>query len=293
MTLDDIWSDFTGAMAEADLMLRKTRSATKAEMELLVKNEQAMKQYEDDASRPVSMHNFTFRDIKTGEHIFYDQRDLSAEEAKRHLLLRKNKQYQWLLVEAYEAFEKFLLHVYAHVGATCQDCWPMKDYGNVTITESAEKAFPWYLEQSKKKKDLPHSILTALRKKFSALSAVEMNNYLSVHLGFAVALTANLRHQIVHARGWTRSKDDFIAETAKVVGAYNNGNIPEQLSAFAKTFFGVGHYDGMIALLEIRTEPNLPIEMYTCRVGILFEVLLGYGHALVDLVRPSISDNAA
>ncbi|NCC84951.1 MAG: hypothetical protein EOM03_12625 [Clostridia bacterium] len=293
MTLDDIWSDFTSAMAEADLMLRKTRSATKTEMKLLLKNEQAMRQHEDDGSRTVSMHNFTFRDIKTGKHIFYDQRDLSIEEAKRHLLLRKNKQYQWLLVEAYEAFEKFLAHLYALVGAACQDCWPMKDYGNVTIAESEKKTFPWYLEQSKRKKDLPHSILNALRKKYSALSATEINNFFGVHLGFAIALTANLRHQIVHARGWTRSKNDFIADTAKVVGGYNNGNIPEQYSAFAKTFFGTGQYDGMIALLEVRTDHNVPIEMYTCRVGILFEILLGYGHALVELVRSNTSTSTA
>lgn len=293
MTLDNIWSDFTSAMAEADLMLRKTRSATKAEMGHLLNNEQGMRQHEDDAPRPVSMHNFSFRDIQTGKHIFYDQRDLSIEEVKQHLLLRKNKQYQWLLVEAYEAFEKFLVHVYALVGATCQDCWPMKDYGNVTIAESADNKFSWYLEQSKKKKDLPHSILIALRKKFSALSEAEINNYLNVHLGFAIALTAKLRHQIVHARGWTRSKEDFIADTAKVVGVYNNGNIPEQHSAFAKMFFGADQYEGMVALLEAPTDPNVPIEMYTCRVGILFEILLGYGHALVELVRPTTSKGAA
>jgi hypothetical protein len=292
MTLDDIWSDFTGAIAEVELMLRETRDSAKSEMQRLVKNEEVMKQRGEDASRVVSMHNFSFKDIRTGRHVVYGHRDLSAEEAKRHVLLRKNRQYQWLLVEAYEAFEKLLVHIYAYAGATSQDCWPMKDYGDVSIAESTQKSFAWYLEQAKKKKGLPDSILAVLRKKFPALSSLETSKHIEVDLKFAVALTEKLRHQIVHARGWTRSQEDFIANTAKAADRYNNG-VPEPLSSFAKTFFGVGHYENMVALLEIRTRPDIPIHTYVCRVGILTELLLGYGHVLIELIRPNTSGASA
>lgn len=291
MTLDEIWSDFTETMAEIAFMQGGVRSSTKNEMQRLINNQEAVEPQKKDAPQIVSMHNFMFKDIKTGSRIFCDLRELTAEEAKHHLLLWKNKQYQWLLVEAYEAFEKLLVHIYALVGVSCLDFWPIKDRRDLPIEESPERLFPLYLERSKNKQNLPHSILTILRSKFPALSSIEINNYIGVNLRFAVALVANLRHQIVHTRGYAQSKNDFISKTAKKIGAYNNGMVSEQYSEYAEIFFGNGHYENMVTLLEITADQNAAMTTYACRLTTLMELLLGYGHALVELVRPCTTEN--
>jgi hypothetical protein len=290
MTLDEIWSGLTDRVAEIELMLRAIRAATKMEMQLLLKNEEAIKQLPGDDVTHISMHNMSFRDVRTGLHVFYDHRDLTINEAKLHLLLRKNKQYQWLLVEAYEAFEKLLVQLYALVAARGLDCWPMKDYGNITIAEARQKDFHWYLDQARKKKDLPHSILIPLRKNFPAVASAETRNFQNIHLGFAVAMIARLRHQIVHNRGWTESQQQLVLDVAKQVGLYNNGQVAKQQLDFAGRFFGDGEYSNMVALLEVATHPNIPLDTYVCRLGALLDILLGYSNLLVQAVRPHVSE---
>ncbi|MCU7835367.1 MAG: hypothetical protein KZQ83_08940 [gamma proteobacterium symbiont of Taylorina sp.] len=290
MTLEEIWLDFTGKVAEVELLLRATRSAVKTEMQLLLKNEDALNRLSEGTDTPISMHNMSFRDLRTGQHNFYDHRKLSIDEAKLHLLMRKNKQYQWLLVEVYEAFEKYLVHIYALVGFKNLDCWPMRDYGNVTILEAQDKSFLWYVDQARKKGDLPQSIIKPLQKKFPRLADVEQNNIRDIHLGFVIAFIAQLRHQIVHNAGWTISKEELILKVGKKIGLYNNGQIDEPLVDFANDFFGSGEHENMVALLEVATNTDIPLDTYVCRVRILIEIILGYSNFILQIIKPSIVD---
>jgi hypothetical protein len=58
----------------------------------------------------------TFYDAITGNVIFYDHKKLSIEDRYLHIFIHKNKQYQWLLAEAYEEYEDYLENIYAYYG---------------------------------------------------------------------------------------------------------------------------------------------------------------------------------
>lgn len=294
MTFDEIWSHFAGRMVEVESLVADIRQTTKRELEALVRRQKLAEDSPDiDEDMPMSMHSMSFRELATGHHVFYGDKSFSTEEMIHHLHLRKNKQYQWLLVEAYEAFEKFLVQVYAYCGLHFQDCWPLKDYGNITLSELRDQSFQWHFEKARKKNDLPFSVLSVLRKKFPSISRIEKSNFRAEDLAFAVAFVAQLRHQIVHNRGWTESRDVLIGKVAKHVGRYNNGAVPAELSEFALNYFGDGEYENMIVLIEVPTHPQIPLDTYVSRVGALLEILLGYAHMLQNAVAGGVTDGRA
>ncbi len=98
------------------------------------------------------MHNMSFRNAKTGDAIFYGFKELSIEDRYLHVLLHKNKQYQWLLAEAYEEFEDYIENAYAYYGSINNSFWPLRDYGNIFLSELKNKDFYWYVEQARKEK---------------------------------------------------------------------------------------------------------------------------------------------
>lgn len=167
----------------------------------------------------------------------------------------------------------------------------MKDYGNITAAELTSKDYDWFFQQALCKRDLPHSILSRLRMCYPDLVELEKSNFRDLNLKFAITLIEKLRHVIVHNAGWTKSKEDFIVAVAKQAGVYNNGNIAKENIEFVNDFFGIDEYENMIALLEVKSEQILPLESYVCRVGILIEILLGYGHFILQLIK-STDDSA-
>ncbi|MFP1935764.1 hypothetical protein ACLED3_10180 [Lonsdalea quercina] len=59
---------------------------------------------------------FSFPSPYSGGREFIGYRNNNVEEQTYLLLLHKNKQYQWLLVEAYETFEDFIKSIYGCAG---------------------------------------------------------------------------------------------------------------------------------------------------------------------------------
>lgn len=116
MNLDDIWEEFTDRNAEVELLLRKTKDSIKTEFKTLIGNEKVLEELVDLDDFSIPTHSMPFRNIKDGEVLFYCQTSLSIEENKKHILRRKNRQYQWLLEESYEAFEHYLARLYAFLG---------------------------------------------------------------------------------------------------------------------------------------------------------------------------------
>lgn len=60
--------------------------------------------------------NFSFLSPYSGNREFIGYRNDDVEEQTYLLLLHKNKQYQWLLVEACEVFEDFIKSIYGFDG---------------------------------------------------------------------------------------------------------------------------------------------------------------------------------
>jgi len=220
----------------------------------------------------ISIHNLFFRTAKNNMPYFFGNKKSSLEDMKIAVILHKNKQYHWLLAEAFEAFEDFIEEAYAFAGFKDKNFWPLSDYGNISLSELDEKDFEWFVFQAKKKRDRPQSILNHFRNKLPRLQLIEMDNDFGVNLRLAIVLIEQLRHQIVHVGGTVQDKGEFVEEVLKKSGLYNNGKFDTQHKDFIESFFGSNDFQNTISLLEIQTNPKTGLNTYID----IFEVLGGY-----------------
>lgn len=285
MTLDDIWSDFSGRMAEIELMQRSIKSSAQEEMKVLNQFYAQFSNNPELRDASISMHNMIFRNARSGKTSSYQHKEQSIKDHQLGVLLRKNRQYQWLLAEAYEEFEDFIHLLYAYCGYSDPNFWPLADYGKIKRADIASMDFQWYLNQSNGKKGGPRSILQAFRQAFALLPGAETKNHIQLNLAFAIVVIEKLRHIIVHNAGKTSDQEAFIELVAKDAGVLNNGKVTEESRDFIAQFFGEDQYANMVALLEVRVRPELPFDIHVCRFGILSGVLMSYAYLLVEMVK--------
>ncbi len=287
MELMEIWKNFSDRMAEVELFHRAARESAQNELNEIQVYATMLKDNSELKELPSSLHNMTFYNARTGTVEVYHHKKHSIEDRLLHVLLHKNKQYQWLLAEAYEEFEDYLENVYAYCGIGDTALWPLQDYGTISLIELPQKDFSWFAEQAKKKKYIPHSILNKLRLWFPQLKSIEINNKFNVNLWLAITLIEKLRHIIVHRGGKVDNKNLFVENITKACGLFNNGNIAQEHIGFISSFFGKDEYTNLILLLEMRIHPEVPIGIHIC----LFEKLTGYLMAYALLIFEEVDSH--
>lgn len=199
-------------------------------------------------NQEISSNNFYYRPLEGGELNFYKYKTTSAEERVDFLVIYKDKQYQWLLAEAYEEFEDFLENIYAHIGFKDNNLWKCNDFGNTTINDLQSKDYVWFQEQSKQQKI--KYILNRLKDVFPEIKKIDQNNAMNVNLKLAIALIEQLRHVIVHKNGVVNVKEEFIKTVLEKAGLYNNGKPKLDNRDFIEKYFGGGKDENHIRLLD-------------------------------------------
>jgi hypothetical protein len=277
MELNEIWSNFTERMAEIELFQRAAKNITQKELIFLNESKNSVG----------SSHNMLFPNARTGEKKPYYFKKLDSEERHLLVLFHKNKQYKWLLAEAYEEFEDYLENIYAYYGSINDSFWPLEDYGNISLSELKDKNYTFYVERARKKKDI-HKILNRFKMQFPRLKDDELKNKLQVNLYFVVTFIAELRHVIVHKGGIVSDKKDFIETTIKKCGLYNNGNISQDHINFINQFFGKNEYDNLITLLEIKTNNETDYDISIYPFDILIDYLMAYAYLIYNHIESGV-----
>jgi hypothetical protein len=266
MELVEVWLSFAERMAEIELFQRAAKNLTEKELKFVTEYSDYLKENPKLKNSPESFHNMSFINARTGETKFYNFKKLSIEKRYLHVLLHKNKQYKWLLVEAYEEFNDYLENICAYY-------------------EGINEAF----EKAKKGKDTPKSILERFRIHFPRLQAVESKNKLQVNLYLAITLIAELRHVIVHEGGIVSSKKDFIKKTTMKCDLYNNGNISQNYINFINQFFGKNDYKNLITLLEIKIKNEIIYDINIYPFDVLIDYLMSYAYLIYEHINSSIN----
>ena len=286
MELEKIFEIYAEKMTQVYLYQRSMQSLAKKELEWLRKFNESHNETSTGSSIPFSLNNMSFRRAVDGELVFFGQSRMSTEEKIVSIHVHKNKQYQWLLVEAYEEFEDCLEKLWAYLGCKNLDSWPLQDYGNVHLNELSGKNFKWFEEKASKKQGKPGSIISTLRNKFPKIKEIENNNKLEINLYLAIKLIEEIRHVIVHKGGVVGNKEDFIEKVLKNCGLFNSGKPQKEYENFIKGFFGDGDYENHIILLEIPTKTNLRLGMYVN----LFELICGYMMSYIEVIKDILSE---
>lgn len=232
----DALAQFKQRMIEASTLRAATSDRLQAELRALRTEKEREHESNDELKHlPRSIYNMVYHDLRTGHAQVYGSKRSFLDDQIASAHLHTNRHYQWVLAEAYEAFEDFLEHLYAGMGYIDFDFWPMTDFGNVRISELPTKNFDWFNSQAKQKKNRPASILNILRNSFKTLKELETKNELDYHAGFELILISKLRHLIVHNSGKVENKDEVIQRMLSEAGI--SDKYKESLTARANLFF--------------------------------------------------------
>ena len=258
MELGEIFETFSDRLTDIELLRRAGKDVAAREFKKYLELAQQAERHPDHALLYSSPHAMYFCDPQTGKPVEYGGRNLSAEDRVRLVGERKNREYCWLLVEAYEEFEDYIERIYAFLGKRDAEAWPLADFGNVRLSELESKDFGWYLETVKWRHGRrPKEILNRLRVVYPDLKTVERANKLGVNLRVALELIESLRHKVVHARGEVADLEEFTEGVLKRCGVWNNGKPNEDHRAFVQRYFR-SRTDGgyLVTLLEVRAVPK-------------------------------------
>jgi hypothetical protein len=288
MTLDTIFDNFTSKLLEIELFKRVVEDSSNKELsELLESSKEIQKLPKEKQDEFFQGYSFIFRSALDGEVKLYGSKDLKTEEMKKLAHIRKNKQYQWLLVDAYEVFEDFIEEVFAYIGYKDKNLWMMSDFGNISLPDIAGKDYTWFLEQTNKKRGKPKSILNHLREKFPKIQKLETDNKLHTNFKLLLILSERFRHIIVHKRGVVDNKELFIKEVLEGVGLYNNGNPVDEYKKFISQFFGKNECENHIVLIDRHKNRN---EIFRSSINVL-SVFVQYLIAHAEIIKMEIQHN--
>jgi hypothetical protein len=286
MNIDEIFKNFSERLTEINIYQRIAKETAQKELEQLNIYAEKIKNNTQLEAMSLSLDSMYFSDARTGELKLYGFRQSFIDDRTKIAVFRQNKQYCWLLAEAYEEFEDFLESVYAYIGYKDNNDWLLSDFGKVSFSELVDKDYNWYLSKVKEKDKIKH-IISRFRVLHPELVEIEMNNKLNVNLRVAIELITNLRHIIVHKSGIVSDKDIFLKNVLENSGLYNNGKYNPVYKIFIERFFGEGEYKNIICLLEIK-HPENPLAYYN-----LYRQLLGYLMAYATLIFENIKKSEA
>lgn len=210
------------------------------------------KRSENDWSKTT---NFLFKDYGTGQLKSLAFSKFTVGDFKHVELELKNRQYQLLLLNAFEAFEKYL--------------------------KCAKLGISTHSSKQKTERFSPTKFIVNLHKTIPVISTIiksrNENNpeFLDeINLFLTFSLTEQLRHQITHTSGYAEDKSIFIKNCLERIGRYSNGKPKSEYTDYLNSFFGTEQYENLICLIEIRDKEN-PFYYYD-RLGDLIKELASY-----------------
>jgi hypothetical protein len=191
----------------------------------------------DDETRELmgkSVNLFSFYNPYTGVIHPYFHKALNHQETARLVHLHKNKQYQWLLVEAYELFEDFVVSLYEFIRA---------ESGLFRLSKDAD------LPTSELKKKVPQ-IIDMLRKTLPELARIEVENQTNTNLRLHICMVEKFRHVIVHKNGKTGDAATMIDKILKSANLLGDKAREPGARQTISNFIGTGDVEGVLVLVE-------------------------------------------
>lgn len=293
MKVSEIFNLLRRRLVDIQVYRKIVREGTNEQVKRLSEFIEDESEDEDKLIRFLSMQSMYFQEFQTGELVRYGFIESNAEHQLRRVLEQKNRQYGWLLVEAYEEFEDFLERLYAYLGKKNRDAWHLEDFGRAKLPELDDKPFEWYLKSVRTKYRLRHrDLLTRFREQYPELKSVEESNIYNVHIRVAIELIENLRHRIVHTRGVVDDLDEFVRQVLKKCGLWNNGNPRTGLRKFVESYFYKKSGSYIVWLSERRAAPReVPLDVYYDVWDQLIVYLIGYAYSICNCVSRTVITN--
>lgn len=289
--LNQIFSSFSNKLVDISNYQSFIKSSTQRSLEFYHDQMEKSKEYNIESNS--SFNSFMCRNIEDGTMVHLGYTENSFEDLIRTVQLHNNKQYQWLLVEAYEVFEDYIDELYAYMGYRDNTFWMAKDFGNVSIDELVDKDLEWFKNRVKEKQGTPESIYKQFRSKMGTLKLLEKNNPQNIDYDFLIVLISKLRHVVVHNRGVFNDINKFLESVLKDIGISMTGQTAQKYKD--DSMFYIGEYDSenFVLLLEYKHKNGSKtfFTSYIDRLGHLIDSLASYAILLKSFCEKYLSEN--
>ncbi len=184
-----------------------------------------------------ALQSMAFREMRQRQPVFYASSEPNYDELISRLVVSHNRQYQWLLAEAFELFENFLLDAYGCAAAEDSKTWRTQDLKK--IGPHAGQSAAWWVTQARELQHPPPPkvVLERLRQ-LPGVREIEVKNAHGVDYKIVLLMIERMRHVIVHNRGQVTSKEDFTQAILTNAGLLS-GSLPKpEDAAFIGQYFG-------------------------------------------------------
>lgn len=196
----------------------------------------------------------------------YSVKKTSITDRAKQIHLFKNRQYQWLLVEAYELFEDFVISVYEIVRSSDSKLRFSKDTANE-------------LDKIALKKKV-HQIVSHFRAAIAELRTIEQENKIHKNLRLYLNIIEKFRHIIVHKNGRTANSQLVIEQILKSSCLLSDKLREPEARAIVGSYIGTEDVDGLIVLVEKPIFEAGGFSMHVNRHEDLLNVLSSYALVL-------------
>ncbi|MCX2708343.1 MULTISPECIES: hypothetical protein [unclassified Pseudomonas] len=267
MIVHEEFDKLLAKITNADVYKRVTAKIFHEQEEKLIKNHEQLPEWVDKENH--GPHYFVrYSSPSTSEEVTVKTKTYKLEDQIELNTLHKLKTYQWLLAEAYEAFEDFIDLVYADCGRRGSNLWVRPDGWKHDGSNNLDH----YYNIRRKTKGTPYVQLKALRERSSHFREFEIkegNNYRIVFV-----LIEKLRHLIVHEGGYCLNFETLMQSIQREL----NGMSMKDVRPYVESYF-IPHREALlIDLLEYPVEdgPGAVIGAYHDCMSSMFNTLLEY-----------------
>ena len=258
--VQDAYNDFKRRIIEIDYLQSITKNVYQKTLLELDKRIQTEENYPTKSSNGI---NFFLRDIAAGALSHCELNIFSTTEEKRLVHELFNRQYQILLVDAYEAFKKFLEITYSKLSKSNTNFY-IKKFHNENDDLIKFESLKFLKKLHSETPEI--GIIINLRNiQDSKQPDIDMTLFL-------IALIEKLRHHIVHSQGLIQDKEKFIGDVIKNAGLSNKSTPHQRYRDELNVYLGNEQYSNLICLLEVYVTTN----QFHDRLGDLIRELISY-----------------
>ncbi|WP_033694614.1 MULTISPECIES: hypothetical protein [unclassified Pseudomonas] len=207
--------------------------------------------------------------IKTKTYKLDDQIELNT--------LHKLKTYQWLLADAYEAFEDFVETVYADCGVRGSNLWVRPEGWR----HEGSKKLSDYLKPRRKGSSTPYVQLNAFRERSEHFRTHEAKDDSKYRVVFV--LIEKFRHLIVHEGGYCTNFESLMKKVQRDLSGVSFKGVRSYFDAYLIPHRGAK----LIDLLEYPAEagPGSVIGAYHDTMSYFFNVLIEYALLIKESIE--------
>lgn len=219
-----------------------------------------------------SISNFLYYSPSSGEPAMLGAKKTNVDELVERNSLHQLKMYQWLLAEAYEAFEEFLVTAYAYCGLEGISIWKRPKVWKYEGSQDIQH----YNSERK-----PYGQLRAFREGSQHFAHYEMNSPTGTNYKVVFVLIEKLRHRIVHHRGYCKNVKLLVDK----MQAELEGVDIKKVGGYVESYFILHRGDKLIDLLEDPSEDdNLPtgLRVYHDPMNEFLRALVEYASLIRD-----------